>query len=107
MNQDGDLVVVGAEGLEFEEALRDFDEEIVIVVHLLDDFDNVGDELITDSIMTEDRGDDRDFSCGIKFEVGVIAFKLFNVNCAIFFLAIVEAHWIYFEIQISIKLQSI
>lgn len=67
MDQDGDLLVIGAEGLEFEKAFTNLDKEIIVVVHLLDDFDDVRNELISDSIMAQDRGNDRDFSGGIKF----------------------------------------
>lgn len=54
MDQDGEFFIVVAEGLELEEALTDLDEEIVIVVHLFDDFNDVGDELIPDAVVAED-----------------------------------------------------
>jgi hypothetical protein len=54
VDEDGEFFVVVAEGLELKESLTDLDEEIVIVVHLFDDFNDVGDELIPDAIVTED-----------------------------------------------------
>lgn len=36
---------------EFENAICDFEEKVIVVVHLFDDFDEVGDELIPDSVM--------------------------------------------------------
>ena len=58
MDQDGDLLVVDAEGLEFEKALAHLDQEIVVVVHLFDDFDNVRNQLVPDSIMAQYGGND-------------------------------------------------
>ncbi len=54
MDEDGEFFIVVAEGLELEEALTDLDEEIVIIVHLFDDLNDVGDELIPDAIVAED-----------------------------------------------------
>ena len=54
MNQDGEFFIVVAEGLELEEALTDLDEKIIIVVHLFNDLNDVGDELIPDAIVAED-----------------------------------------------------
>ncbi len=54
MDQYGEFFIVVAEGLEFEETLTDLDKEIVIIVHLFDDLNDVGDELIPDAIVTED-----------------------------------------------------
>ena len=42
VDENGNLLVVDAEGLELEETLANFDEEVVVVVHLFDDFDDVG-----------------------------------------------------------------
>ncbi len=58
MDQDGDLLVVDAEGLEFEKALTHLDQKIVVVVHLFDDFDNVRNQLVPDSIMAQYGGND-------------------------------------------------
>jgi hypothetical protein len=92
MNEDGDLLVVGAEGFEFEKALTDLDKEIVVVVHLFDDLNDVGNELISDSIMPQNGSDDGDFTGGIQLESGVVALQLLYVNGAVLLLAIVEAH---------------
>jgi hypothetical protein len=56
------------------------------------DFDNVRDELIADSVMSEDGCDDGYFTGSIEFEGGVVAFELLDVNGAIFFLAVVKTH---------------
>lgn len=92
MDEDGKFLIVETEGLEFEKSFADFDEEVVIVVHLFNDFDNVGNELITDSVMSEDGCDDGYFGGCIEFEGGVVAFEFFDVDCAIFFLAVVKTH---------------
>ena len=92
MDKDRELFVVGAEGLEFEEAFWDFDEEVVVVVHLFDDFNDVRDEFVSDAVVAEDRGDDGDFGGGIEFEGGVVAFELFDVDGAVFLLAVVQTH---------------
>ena len=54
MDQYGEFFIVVAEGLEFKKSLTDLDEKIIIVVHLFDDLNDVGDELIPDAIVTED-----------------------------------------------------
>lgn len=92
MNEDREFFVIEAEGFEFEEAFAYFDEKVVVVVHLLNDFNNVRNEFISDSIVAEYGGDDGDFGGGIEFQGDVVAFKLFNVDCAVFFLAIVKTH---------------
>lgn len=89
MNENWDLLIVGTEWFQIQEALADLNEEIVVIVHLLDDFDDVGDELISNSIMAEDWGDDGDFGCCVELEGGIVALKFFNINCAIFLLTVV------------------
>jgi hypothetical protein len=89
MNENWDLLIVGTERFQIQEALADLNEEIIVIVHLLDDFDDVGDELISNSIMAEDWGDDGDFGCSIELEGGIVALKFFNINCAIFLLTVV------------------
>ncbi len=53
MYEDGDFLVIDTELFELEQSLRDFDKEIIFVVHLLDYFYNVGYELISDPVMPE------------------------------------------------------
>lgn len=89
MNKYGEFLVVGTEGLELKESLGDLDEEVVIVVHLFNDFDDVGYELIPDSVVSKDSGNDGYFGSSIEFETGIIAFEFLNVDCAVFLLAIV------------------
>ena len=57
MDDNGNLFVADAEGLELEETLANFDEEFVVVVHLFDDFDDIGNELISDSVVSQYRSD--------------------------------------------------
>ena len=49
--EDVAFIVILAIGFEFEEALGDLDEELVLVVHLLDDLDEVGDEFVADAVV--------------------------------------------------------
>jgi hypothetical protein len=51
IDEGGDFVGVAAEAFEVEDAFADLDEEVVLVIHLFDDFDEVGDELILDPAM--------------------------------------------------------
>lgn len=89
MDKNWDFFVVYAERFKLQQTFADFDEEVVIVVHLFDDFDDVGDEFVSNSIMSENRSDNWDFSCCIEFESGVVTFEFFNVDSAIFLLAVV------------------
>ena len=57
VDDNGNLFVADAEGLELEETLANFDEEFVVVVHLFDDFDDIGNELISDSVVSQYRSD--------------------------------------------------
>ena len=45
------FIIIFAVGFEFEEALGYLDEELVLVVHLLDDFDEVGHEFVPDAVV--------------------------------------------------------
>lgn len=45
------LFRVAADSFEIENAFTNFSEEVVVVVHLFNDFDEVGNELIFDSVV--------------------------------------------------------
>jgi len=43
---------VPAEGLHLKQLISNFDEELVVIVHFLDNFDEVGDELVPHAVMS-------------------------------------------------------
>lgn len=52
MDEYGELFIIDTEGLKFKESFTDFDEEVVIVVHLFNDLNDVGNELIPYSVVS-------------------------------------------------------
>jgi hypothetical protein len=51
VDEGGEFVGVAAVAFELEYALADFVEEVVVVIHLFDDFDEVGYEFVFDAVV--------------------------------------------------------
>jgi hypothetical protein len=52
IDEGGELGCVLTVLFEVEDALADFDKELIVVVHLFDDLDKVGNELLLNATMT-------------------------------------------------------
>ena len=92
VNKNGKFFVTDTEWFELKEALWDFNKEVIVIVHLFDNFYNVRDELISDSVVSKNSSNDGYFGSSIKFETSVVTFEFLDIDCTVLLLTIVETH---------------